>query len=194
MGNSLWIGADYGASYTAIFEEVTNSSGKVESNTYRAKGNSLGFHIAYNLNNYSRLFFQLSKKDFDLKHNSALLADIYSEEEKKVSTAEKVFSLSEYYSYRFQYYKRFYPKQIMFGAGIVYDADIENLSDSTTVKNTKKRIGGVVTLGTEFSSSGVAIYPFIEYIFPITKYKELGINEIHLGEFAIGIRFSMKLF
>lgn len=194
IGESILIGVDYNGSYTAIFEDVVNAEDNTETTTYRANGVSLGAHLTYQFNNHSSFLFKMSKKSFDLTHNSSLIANEYDTAVKNVTLSEDKFSKEEYYSYQFMYFKRFYPKKFKFGVGLAYNGKI-NHSDSTTyIQGTKNRLSGIVSLGADFGSSNFTIYPYIQYMFPITKYKEEGISKLNLSEFALGLRLSFKLF
>ena len=194
IGESILVGFDYNRSYTAIFEEVVNSDDVTESATYRAQGFAIGVNLTYKLSNNNSIFFKFGKNKFDLNHNSALLANEYDTEIKKITISEKLFSKEENYSYQLMYFKRFYPKKFKFGVGIAYNTSIENLDISPFIQSTKNRLSGVIALGVDFDSQIFSVYPYFQYMFAITKYKEEGVSELNLSKLSLGLRFTFKLF
>ena len=92
------------------------------------------------------------------------------------------------------YFKRFYPKKFKFGVGLAYNTSLDNLNISPYVQSTKNRVSGIISLGVDLDSRFISLYPYFQYMFAITQYKEEGVSELNLSKFSLGLRLSFKLF
>lgn len=192
MGKGIFLGANVATFYNGLFEDVKNSKNETESNTFRGSGTVAGLHFMYSFNNKDHILLQYSRNTFSVEHNSLLLYGGYNPDEVTTITTDSLISQSgDFSSFRFQYYKKFYPRDFSVGIGFSYDIDKNNTSKEY-IRQTRKRLNGVVTAGLDYRSKYFVFYPYLEYSFPITNYKEEGVSSISMSEITLGLRVSLK--